>query len=399
MNYLKIAIFTLSFIIFIYFEHFGFSFKILNTLLGLIGFLLLFTLSRKELFVSGTLIGVFWFWWIGYSFVYYDLQYLVPIVIIAIGIGYGLLFAVGGYFNNPYLKALYFFLFSFIEPFGFNWFKLELIFINSYIGIQKLELFIILLVSAFTIDSISRFQKNKSAFYLYPIVIVTMIIYNNFNQEKIVPIELKIKQHNTYIKQSEKWKKQNQEKIVNENFQTIQKAIDENYELIILPETAFPFILNNATSVLDKLSRFSDKIAIITGSLYQKDSSIYNSTYLFNKGTVQIANKVVLVPFGEAVPFPQMIRNWINDTFYNGAQDYAVADKPTTFTINNTKFRNAICYEATTDRIFEDLDTQYMIAISNNAWFLPSHQPTLQKLLMQYYEKKYNVKIISVTNQ
>jgi len=63
------------------------------------------------------------------------------------------------------------------------------------------------------------------------------------------------------------------------------------------------------------------------------------------------------------------------------------------------KFRNAICYEATTNKIFNNLDTKYMIAISNNAWFSPSIQPTLQKLLFKYYENKYNVKIFSVTNK
>ena len=48
------------------------------------------------------------------------------------------------------------------------------------------------------------------------------------------------------------------------------------------------------------------------------------------------------------------------------------------------KFRNAICYEATTDKIFENLgDTKYMIAISNNAWFTPSIEPTLQHLFFK----------------
>jgi apolipoprotein N-acyltransferase len=31
----------------------------------------------------------------------------------------------------------------------------------------------------------------------------------------------------------------------------------------------------------------------------------------------------------------------------------------------------------------------YMIAISNNGWFTPSIEPTLQKLLMRLYAKRY----------
>ena len=93
-----------------------------------------------------------------------------------------------------------------------------------------------------------------------------------------------------------------------------------------------------------------------------------------------------------------MSRLFINDLFYNGAKDYEVALKPTTFNIKNEKFRNAICYEATSDEIYKDLDSKYIIVSSNNAWFTPSIEPTLQKLLLKYYAKKYKVLIYHSTN-
>ena len=89
----------------------------------------------------------------------------------------------------------------------------------------------------------------------------------------------------------------------------------------------------------------------------------------------------------------------INNIFYEGASDYSKALAPTDFIIKGEKFRNAICYEATTDKIFENLnDTKYMIAISNNAWFIPSIEPTLQDLLLKYYSKKYGVMIFHMVN-
>ena len=67
--------------------------------------------------------------------------------------------------------------------------------------------------------------------------------------------------------------------------------------------------------------------------------------------------------------------------------------------IKGEKFRNAICYEATTDKIFENIgDTKYMVVISNNAWFIPSIEPTLQHLLLKYYSKKYDMNIFLVVN-
>jgi apolipoprotein N-acyltransferase len=149
---------------------------------------------------------------------------------------------------------------------------------------------------------------------------------------------------------------------------------------------------------LEILQEYSTKIAIIVGSLNEQEGLLYNSSYFFHKKKIDVANKVVLVPFGEAVPLPKQIRDFINNTFYGGAKDYEVSLKPTTFDLEGLSLRNAICYEATTDKIFEALDTNYMVVLSNNAWFIPSHQPVLQGLLLKHYAKKYNVKIFSVTN-
>ncbi len=187
--------------------------------------------------------------------------------------------------------------------------------------------------------------------------------------------------------------------MINKNLALIDKAINEKQDLIILPETAFPTILNTDKNLLEYLKRKSQFIDIITGSLYQKENLYHNSTYHFSKGESNIAHKVVLVPFGEAVPLPEKIKNFINDMFYDGAQDYTKAESPTDFTIKGIKFRNAICYEATTDDIFENIgNTKYMIATSNNAWFTPSTEPTLQRLLMKYYAKKYNVIVYNSAN-
>jgi len=68
---------------------------------------------------------------------------------------------------------------------------------------------------------------------------------------------------------------------------------------------------------MDLLRLLTWEISIITGALDKEDRLLYNATYLFQKGNIQIAHKVVLVPFGEAVPLPQKIRDFINDKFYN----------------------------------------------------------------------------------
>jgi len=393
----KSIISSISLSLFIYLEYFNLSNILINTIISLYGFYLLFTLNKKELFSTGFLTSILWFWWISYSFIYYDLTYLIPLVLIGIGTIYGILFYFAGVIDSLLFRVIYFFSLSFINPFNFNWFKLELPFINSYLGTSKIDFFIILASSAMLIY-FQKQNKFKAGIILY-IIGLTILSIINKPILNTVPSELNILIQNTNISQKEKWNKNNRNKILNENFNNIENAINSNYDLIIFPETSFPIVLNHQKKIEEKLLKYSKNISIVLGALYEKDKLLYNSSYLFQDGIITVANKVVLVPFGEAVPLPEVLRDIINNTFYNGAKDYETAEKPTTFNIKDIKFRNAICYEATTDEIYKNLDTSYVIAISNNAWFTPSIQPTLQDLLIKYYSSKYNLYIYSVTNQ
>ncbi len=389
MNILKPIITALLFSSFIYLEYLNLSYKIPNTIFALLSFYLLLTINKKELFFSGFLIGIFWFWWIGYSFVYYDLNYLIPFVLFGIGLIYGILFYIAGIVNNLYFRAFYFFILTFIYPFGFNWMQLELPFINSLLGTSKLDFTFILI----SIILIIKLQNYKRFFAIIPLIFAL-----NINKQDIKSPNLKISLANINVSQEHKWDKKYLQEIINQNLNAIDKSIRDKDNIIILPETAFPLVLNKNKLLISKLKEKSKEISIVVGSLYFEEKFYHNSTYFFENGKIRVAHKVVLIPFGEAVPLPQLFRDMINNTFYDGAKDYEASPNATDFIIKGTKFRNAICYEATTNKIFEDLDTNYMIAISNNAWFTPSIQPTLQNLLLKYYAKKYNVKIFSCTN-
>ena len=394
----KILFFSLSLSFFIFLESLNCNFLILNTVSALYFTYLLFDLTKKELFWGGFFTAILWFWWLGYSFIYYDLSYLIPFVLIGVGIVYGMIFYFGGLFDHILFRVIYFFLLSYVEILGFNWFKIELPFINSYLGTSKAEFLSILIVTAFFTYFIKKGSFKKGA-YIYCVGILALFFVNQNSIKKIGEPQLGIEIVSTNIDQDKKWKKDTALGSIAEYLKRIDQAISDKKDLIIFPETAFPTVLNKDPDLFKELMERSNHIAIITGSLYEKEGLYYNSTYLFYKNEMKSAHKVVLVPFGEAVPFPEKIRDWINNTFYNGAKDYEVAKEPTTFEIEGIKFRNAICYEATTDDIYRNLDTNYVVATSNNAWFTPSTQPALQRLLLKYYAKKYDLLIYNVTNK
>jgi apolipoprotein N-acyltransferase len=344
---------ALLFSAFIYFEHFDLTNIFFNTIFITFAYILIITIDKKSLFFAGFFTGILWFWWVSMSFTYYDLIYLMPFIVLLFGIVYGILFYLTAIIDKIVIRAILFYLLVFIEPFGFNWFKPDLPLINTY--------------------------------------------YNTYNSNVTKPnIKIYMPQYNT--NQNLKWEKEYKTKLIEENLQNIDYAIKNKYDLIILPETTFPLALNMEYELLEILQEKSRNISIITGALSYSDEQFLNSTYLFQNGEYKIANKVVLVPFGEATPLPQFLVDFINNTFFDGASDYTNASEPTTFEIEGIKFRNAICYEATSDDVYKQLDTKFVIATSNNAWFTPSIEPTLQKLLLKYYAKKYNLIIYHSVN-
>ncbi len=338
---------------FIYLEYFNIESKFINTIFILLAYFLLATIDKKSLFFAGFFTGLLWFWWIGYSFIYYNLSYLIPFIVLFFGLSYGLFFWLTAIIDKLFIRIILLVTLTFFAPFGFNWFKLDLPLINTYFNMYESNL-------------------------------------------KDAPLKIYMPSYD--IPQDRKWDKNFIDEMISTNLKNIDIAIDRGYDLVILPETIFPLALNNEPEILELLKEKSKEISIVTGAISIQDNKFLNSTYLFENGTYSIANKVVLVPFGEEIPFPKFLTDFINNTFFNGASDYSKASSPTTFTIKNIRFRNAICYEATTDDIYQNLDTKFVIATSNNAWFTPSTQPTLQKLLLKYYAKKYNLVIYHSTN-
>ena len=371
-------------------SYFNIEIRVLNTILGLLALYFLLIIPKKALLISGFMTGILWCWWMAVSLQYYDLVYLTPVILICIGTVFGIIFYFFALFDRLTFRILTIFAFTFFAPFGFNWMKFELLFIDSYIGINKVS-FLLVLVSFYFIIKLKRFKILGIIPLLFALSFPKGQYIQNPNAKIYMP------QMN--VNQNLRWDKQYKATLEQQNFDEINNAINQQKDLVVLPETAFTTALNRNENLLQKLKELSFKIDIITGALYVENNQIYNASYHFTKGQIQIAKKVVLVPFGEEIPFPKFIVDFINKVFYNGAQDYSKASEPTDFVIKGEKFRNAICYEATTDKIFENLgNTEYMVAISNNAWFTPSIEPTLQHLLLKYYSKKYDVNIYHVAN-
>ena len=355
----------------------------------------MFLNKKHSFFFTGFFIGIFWFWWIGLSFRYYNLTWMIPFVIFFIGIGYGIIFwglnkiftlfkfSIFNYPISLYLWTLFIiFGFDYIRPFTFDWLKPEVLLATTFLIPTKSMLFIFILSILF----INLSFKYKKIFRGIGVILLILGIII-LKKPKIPMPNLKINLITTNIPQNKKWDKTYIPIEIKNNFKYIQKSIKNHYDVVVLPESAFPLFLNLHPYLMLKLLKLSKKITIITGALHYKNKKFYNSTYVFKNGKVTILDKHILVPFGEYIPFP-FFQKEINKIFFDGASDYQTSKKFGIFTIKNYKFINAICYESTIKKLYK-LKPHYIIAISNMAWFVPSIAPVIQKLLIKVYATQY----------
>lgn len=362
---------------------------ILFSILALVAFGAYIKLPKHCGFTFGFFVGIFWFYWISLSFRYYDLWYLMPLVVAGIGIIYGLIFALLALFTNYIFRALSLLALSFISPFGFDWLVPEVMLSVSYFGSSKAD-FTLVLVAILLLIYTPRFFKIISLLPLY------FALYST-PQAETLPFNIELVQTN--IPQDIRWDKEAKAKIIEENLRQIDAAIIAKKSLILFPETAFPLALNHDEWLLEYLMQKSHKIAIITGSLRLSERKVYNSTYYFWRGKMEVADKIVLVPFGEKIPLPEFIAKPINRIFFGGAEDYVGGDgAPVDFIFDDVRLRSAICYEATSTLLYHD-SPRFMVAISNNAWFYKSTEPTLQRLLLGHYSRKHGTTILHSANR
>ena len=304
------------------------EYKIVNTVLGLFAIYFLLVIPKRALFITGFLTGVLWCNWMAVSLQYYDLSYLSPVILIGIGLVYGLIFYLFALYDRLTFRILTIFAFTFFAPFGFNWMKFELLFVDSYIGTSKQDFLLILLAFYLIIK-----LKQYKILGLIPIFFAISLPKGEFIDNPIAKIHMP----QMYVNQDLKWQKEYRNSLNEKNYEEILKAIEEKKDLVVLPETAFTIALNRNAENLERLTDLSKEIDIITGALYIEDNQIYNASYHFSKGEIQVAKKVVLVPFGEEIPLPKYFVDLINKVFYNGAQDYAKASAPTDFIIKDEK--------------------------------------------------------------
>ncbi|QGY41145.1 apolipoprotein N-acyltransferase [Pseudodesulfovibrio cashew] len=189
------------------------------------------------------------------------------------------------------------------------------------------------------------------------------------------------------IDQALKWEPKFQAATVKEYASLSLEAIDRNHpELVIWPETAMPFYLQDVSPFQKAVKLFAHDThtPIVTGSpaykvidLKKRDYVLFNRAWLVDDlgNVTQSYDKEHLVPFGEYMPLEEYVPF---KKLVQAAGDFKPGTDNKPLVIDSVALGMLICYEG----IFPDLAQQQvergataLLNISNDAWFGDTSAP------------------------
>lgn len=278
---------------------------------------------------------------------------------------------------------------------GFPWLQLGYSQIDSpfagiapIFGVTGLNFFVIWL-SAMIVNLVLSIKQANIKLVMTNLSIAIVLIITAtlapINYVKSTPergLTISLAQGN--IEQSLKWDPE----YLNSTLQIYSQQIKEHLaksDLIILPESAFPILENHIQPYFESLKQASQQsqTEIMIGTLYQNPKDqLLNSLVLINKDyqpqQAQRYNKHHLVPFGEYVPLESLLRP-LGAIFNLPMSSLQSGDavQPALISKNHV-FTPAICYEIIEgEQLRNNLkkDTDFILTVSNDAWFGDSHGP------------------------
>ncbi len=292
------------------------------------------------------------------------------------------------------------------EEFAFPWTLLANAFTTKIEFIQIAELFGVIFVSMLLvffsvliykiIENIISSRKNteKKRVATKAIIVqgLTLVIifctvyfwgssrYEYFSEKsKELPV-VKIAMIHASLGIDYKWQKANFRKIVRSQYDQSDSSLTEKPDLILWGETNFPKYLENYPSSIRKFKKYSteNNVDLSIGSLgYNYDEETkkiekFNSVFYFSGNNEHIRyDKTMLVPFGEAFPYSNIL-TFLKDISLGQANFDRGNNKELFKLKNGTKFITTICYEGIFpyyNARYVSMGAEFLTNVSNDAWF------------------------------
>lgn len=193
--------------------------------------------------------------------------------------------------------------------------------------------------------------------------------------DTLPPVRVRIVQPNVDL--NDKWDER--ERIFKSLLDLSAKADGPRPDIIVWPETSVPFILSREPAALVAIGdMLQDGHTLIAGTVREEGSDpqsarYYNSIVQIdsNGEIVDAVDKIHLVPFGEYIPFADILARAGLRQLIAGPMNYTAGSDRHPLQPQGVKFAPYICYEI----VFPDLMPALMgpenalLNVTNDAWF------------------------------
>ena len=368
--------------------------------------LLLYTKEKIISFTLGLIFGFGYFisnlYWITYSLTFDDIfKPLIPFALILIplflALFYGFSTLTFAFFNpkknilSILILATSLSLFEYLRSFlfgGFPWNLIAFSFVDYLEFIQLLSITgtyafnsIIILLFLLPITLFFNCKKNiKIMIFSFSLLIsFTNFFWGNLNlkqhelsEKKDLEFSIKIVSPKVNINRF--FQNENPRELITELINTSMPNRSKK-TIFILPEGIIPNIyfedLKNFKTLFS--NNFSKKHIIILGMNIYDKNKVYNSLVALNNelDVLQIYYKNKLVPFGEFLPFENILSNLGLKKITQGYQSFSSDNQRVPIKINNLNFMPLICYEIIYSGKINKSKKNYdiILNLSEDGWF------------------------------
>jgi apolipoprotein N-acyltransferase len=182
-------------------------------------------------------------------------------------------------------------------------------------------------------------------------------------------------------------------------YEQIMEIINQNNsDLLIFAENDYPYIISSLKELDFITSGLKKDQSIVIGGIKKDNLKFYNTFFLIEKNAIQYFDKIILVPFGEFLPF-RIFLNFFDKIV--GKNDFSSGNSTRMIkTSNNLKIIPIICYEII---FFNNLLNKYnnnsdiLINITNDSWFGDFSGPYQHFYLSRMRATEFNKTLIRVS--
>ena len=400
LNYFIINFFTFS-------SFFVFLFKKLNQ-----------HNNKKLFFMYGWFFGFGYFltnlYWISISLTFdQNFQFLIPLTVILIPAFLALFYGLISFFflllkpkkiiSSFLIFSLTFGALEFIRGSiltGFPWNliaysfsnQLELLSITSLIGTYGFNLFCISLFTSPAIFVLRDTNKDIGIIIFFLTALLIFYIYGNFYKEKFDKtvkknFDYKIRVIGSNISLDRFYNNIDTTSIIKDLIKLSNPNVKDK-TIFIWPEGILPNVSQEELTLFSSLfhERFNKNHLLIIGTNNFSEingvKKYYNSltVYDYKLSILNSYNKINLVPFGEFLPFENILKSIGLKSLTNHYQPFSAGDRRNIIQINHQDFLlkilPLICYEIIySGKLFKDSNFDLIINISEDGWFGQSIGP------------------------